>query len=938
MVSGYDGCNRSVVDRLLLVKYWYLYGSVDRPRTTTVVLEDGTVIEESPFNLDNMKLSLEILKQLNDLRHQDGLNTLKVDTNLMAMSQVATAWAQHYNSSGYGDTGSGVTSSTVHNVSNDNDFGENAAWNSTNGVDGVTGAMAQWYTNEKAIYDSDAAKGFRDYLQKLYTGEITSSITTKGNWNNCVYVAGKNPAYTDIYHKTGHYLNIINPQYEYMGAGYALSTDYTVWNTYEQSFDFSATGKTYTVDAFVDAFNAYYDKVMSSTGTDLSKLESAMNEAQANYDYAVEQRDNERTQRQEALEKRKAAEKVMEENEDVYNSAIETIKPYQEAYDNANAAYQTALDEYNKADGKLSDLQKDVDDCEGDLSKANDAKNDAFKTYTAAAELAGQLYTKSEELKKKYEALVEQQKGDEETAAEIDRLRGFMEAAESAWKTAQEKTDDLHQIYIDKDQTYLNADNDAKTAASKLEQAKNDKSAAEETLAGAETDLNAAKKVMEEFGEYGEAANKVSDATAKLGEAQSDVKTAEENLEKAKGEYDEAVEVEKKAAADKDAVPAADDDDAWQALYDAGDTTYPSVMDAISKRIEAEKKLADAKSDLTEAESAKKVSDAEFEDAKSALETAKKNYEDAVKALEDYEQGGEPGEGGDEGGDGEDGGDQPGGDTGDGDEDGGDGNQPGGDEGDGDDSDQPGGDTGDGDDGNQPGGDEGDGGDQPGGDDGEDTENPGGDGDDEKPENPDGDGDEDGDDEGEKPGGDEGDKPGTDDGDDEKPSEGDEDKPSGGDEGDDTDTPDDGDGDETDDGDKPSGGENTDNPSGDGDEGNKPSGDTDNDGKPTDPVNPDGGDTTGDDNDDHLVDTGTGSEDNGGNGDNGGSTTTDADTATTSTDATGDESTDATDATAHDGMYQTGTDAMSAAIQFAVVGSVLTAGVVITRKMSKRQN
>ena len=47
MVSGYDGCNRSVVDRLLLVKYWYLYGSVDRPRTTTVVLEDGTVIEDS---------------------------------------------------------------------------------------------------------------------------------------------------------------------------------------------------------------------------------------------------------------------------------------------------------------------------------------------------------------------------------------------------------------------------------------------------------------------------------------------------------------------------------------------------------------------------------------------------------------------------------------------------------------------------------------------------------------------------------------------------------------------------------------------------------------------------------------------------------------------------------------------------------------------------
>ena len=50
MVSGYDGCNRSVVDRLLLVKYWYLYGSVDRPRTTTVVLEDGYPMSYSIFN------------------------------------------------------------------------------------------------------------------------------------------------------------------------------------------------------------------------------------------------------------------------------------------------------------------------------------------------------------------------------------------------------------------------------------------------------------------------------------------------------------------------------------------------------------------------------------------------------------------------------------------------------------------------------------------------------------------------------------------------------------------------------------------------------------------------------------------------------------------------------------------------------------------------
>lgn len=46
MVSGYDEDNESVVERLLLVRYWYLYGSVDVPRTVEIVLEDGTVIED----------------------------------------------------------------------------------------------------------------------------------------------------------------------------------------------------------------------------------------------------------------------------------------------------------------------------------------------------------------------------------------------------------------------------------------------------------------------------------------------------------------------------------------------------------------------------------------------------------------------------------------------------------------------------------------------------------------------------------------------------------------------------------------------------------------------------------------------------------------------------------------------------------------------------
>lgn len=46
MVCGYDGDNQSLVNRLLLVNYWYLYGVMNIPRTVDIVLEDGTVIKD----------------------------------------------------------------------------------------------------------------------------------------------------------------------------------------------------------------------------------------------------------------------------------------------------------------------------------------------------------------------------------------------------------------------------------------------------------------------------------------------------------------------------------------------------------------------------------------------------------------------------------------------------------------------------------------------------------------------------------------------------------------------------------------------------------------------------------------------------------------------------------------------------------------------------
>lgn len=162
----------------------------------------------SPFSLDAMRTSLEILEGCNECRALEGLPALRVDAQLMAYSQVAAAWACNYQSDP-------SVSANPHGAFRE--FGaqgkadaENIAYNYAS----VDTAFRQWYTDEKAEYLAGNAS------------------------------------------EAGHYLTIVHSGYAYFGAAYSKKSP-TAYNTYEQTFGTRARGKTYDVDTFIAKFNEY---------------------------------------------------------------------------------------------------------------------------------------------------------------------------------------------------------------------------------------------------------------------------------------------------------------------------------------------------------------------------------------------------------------------------------------------------------------------------------------------------------------------------------------------------------------------------------------------------------------------------------------------------------------------------------------------------------
>lgn len=188
----------------------------------------------SPFNLDNVRQSIQVMRWCNELRRSRGLPELRVDPELVAISQCQLCFSNQV-----------VGHSGVFMV------GENLAWGYENPFDG-------WYYEEMEIWqrpeNADARAWFDAYA-------------AEHGFNSASFNLGTSP-YASLSNEVGHYLNIINPEYVLTGASF-IRDGAILSNVSGQVFSLDDSPlRTYTVDEFAQLFETYY----ASLGTPVEPL------------------------------------------------------------------------------------------------------------------------------------------------------------------------------------------------------------------------------------------------------------------------------------------------------------------------------------------------------------------------------------------------------------------------------------------------------------------------------------------------------------------------------------------------------------------------------------------------------------------------------------------------------------------------------------------
>lgn len=267
----------------------------------------------------NVLASLQTIRDLNAIRASLGLNELLVSDTLMAQETVSCNWSSNH---------------LDHSVDAGN---ENLAWGWNKPLDG-------WYDYEKAIYDEAVATN-------TYKGKALPE-----GW------VDKGPAYVcyalpELWHAVGHYLNVINPTFNFVGS--ASNNAEGTWGklVMGQSYSQDVIGWTGTVDEFEARFTAWVDDHAADDPT----VESAA---------AIE-----------------AAEATLADA----NAKTAEAKA---AFDAATAALDAKTAEADTAKAAAEDAKAELDAATDDLNKAIETANaaaddaDAAKTAAAAADEA----------------------------------------------------------------------------------------------------------------------------------------------------------------------------------------------------------------------------------------------------------------------------------------------------------------------------------------------------------------------------------------------------------------------------------------------------------------------------------------------------------------------------------------------------------------------
>ena len=315
-------------------------------------------------SLDNMKATFDWIRECNELRESDDHNAepnkdpLMVTDYLMAVSQVQTN-----------------ASSVKRGHSQFYSVGENIAWGYSDPYDG-------WYTKEKKVYE------YRLENPDASDDEVADACGSSVD---------------------GHYKNIVNPDDEiysrYVVTGFAYVTkDGTMYGVaHGQTFHWTESDDSYTVDEYEKRFNDYLDKVEADIAAAQEKYDAAKaiyDEYERNDGITDEEKqkiDDAKTALDEAETDLASAEEALGEAEAVAGEKAEALEAAEKTQkekaaaekkaktkaDNAKAKYDEAKAEY---DEKLPELEADKEAADKALAEAKEKAAAAKEKRELAAD------------------------------------------------------------------------------------------------------------------------------------------------------------------------------------------------------------------------------------------------------------------------------------------------------------------------------------------------------------------------------------------------------------------------------------------------------------------------------------------------------------------------------------------------------------------------
>ena len=299
-------------------------------------------------SLDNLRATLQFMRECNAIRAKDGLSELKVTHYLMAVAELNLNW-------------SAINVGHSHQFSSDEvgydlAVGENLAWGY---------GTAAYDMDDSLVTHANPFEGWYDKEKALCLGGETDQ--------NVI----------------GHYLNIIKSDCLTTGFAYRANSSDPYPTSFGQTFQTRATGPAYTVDRYEQRLDTYCSEMQKLLDA-YEQAQKEMEEAEAAYLQSQAQLEANQAQLEAAKQAVVQAQADAAAAKQAFVDAQGDTAAKQTALDAANAALAQAQEALAPLQAAVSAAQADVAAKQEALEKCKrateDAKNAVEVTRAAATE------------------------------------------------------------------------------------------------------------------------------------------------------------------------------------------------------------------------------------------------------------------------------------------------------------------------------------------------------------------------------------------------------------------------------------------------------------------------------------------------------------------------------------------------------------------------